>query len=95
MPWVANNDKERAKSNLRNDVPPCIRELRRQRDEVAQTAGAIDGAVGGSATDTDRTMIDCCKAAMQAIDYAIAELEACRGLVDQLDTRDWVDGDEF
>ena len=89
--WVANNDKERAKTYLRSDIESNITNLRDVSNHIHDTISAINRATAGSLSGTDQQMIDECQRAIKEISESLQNLYACRNYLEHLDTREWVD----
>ena len=89
--WVVNEEKERVKIYLKNDIESNITNITEVSNRIHETIAAINGAVGGSAMGVDQKMIGDCQRAQQELSTALQSLFECRNYVEQLDTMEWVD----
>ena len=89
--WVANNDKERVKSYLKNDIESNITNLCDVNNRIHDAISAINIATAGSLSGADRQMIEGCQKAIKEVSDCLQSLYACRNYLNQLETREWVD----
>lgn len=89
--WVVNNNKERIKIYLKSDIESNITNLTDASNRIHDTIAAITRATAGAPTGVDQQMLGDCQRALQEISTALQNLYMCRGYVDQLETREWID----
>lgn len=89
--WVVNNNKERIKIYLKNDIESNITNLTDASNRIHDTIAAINRTIAGAATGVDNQMIGDCQRALQELSTALQSLYVCRNYVDRLETREWID----
>ena len=93
--WVVNNNKEHVKMYLRSDIESNISNLIDASNRIHETIAAINRATSGTATGIDQQMIGDCQRALQELSSALQNLYVCRNYVHQIDTREWIDDEQY
>lgn len=93
--WVINNEKERVKTYLQSDIESNRTNITDASNHVYRTISAINYVMDGSVIGAGRKVTDDCQQAMQKLQEALNMLAVCRNCVDQLDTGEWVDDDQY
>ena len=92
--WVINNDKERAKIYLRNDIESSVTNITDASNKINEAIASINRAAAGMASGKDKQLMDECKRAERQLSLALQNLNACRSYVNQLDTREWIEDEQ-
>lgn len=92
--WVINNDKERAKIYLRNDIESSVTNITDASNKINEAIASINRAAAGMASRKDKQLMDECKRAERQLSLALQNLNACRSYVNQLDTREWIEDEQ-
>ena len=92
--WVINNDKERAKIYLRNDIESSVTNITDASNKINEAIASINRAASGMASGKDKQLMDECKRAERQLSLALQNLNACRSYVNQLDTREWIEDEQ-
>ena len=88
--WVVNNNKERIKSYIKNDIESSITNITDEINRIHDLISAINRATAGASSGMDRMMIDDCQRALNELSVTRQNLFACQNYASQLDTREWV-----
>lgn len=92
--WVKNNDKERVKTYLKNDISSNITNVTDFCNRIHDLISAIDRATAGTPSGTEREMIGGCKKAVSYLSDALQNLNICQNYIDQIITLEWVDDEQ-
>lgn len=88
--WVVNNNKERIKSYINNDIESNITNITNEINRIHDLIASINRATAGTASGADRVMIDDCQRALNELSITRQNLFACKNYASQLETREWI-----
>lgn len=89
--WIKNNDKERIKSYIKNDIESNITNITSIINHLHDLIYMINRAVAESPSGFDRIIINDCKKIIIDLSSALQILYTCRRYADQIDTKEWVE----
>ena len=93
--WITNNEKERTKTCLKNDIESNITALMDVDRKIQDAAAAINRAADGTVTGIDRQMSSDCQRALQELSAVLQNLYACRNYANRLETKEWIDDEQY
>ena len=92
--WVKNNEKERIKSYIKSDIDSHVTNITDTSNHIHEIISSIDRAVSGSLSGKDQELIGDCQRAIEELSNALQNLHTCRGYVDRLETKEWVEDEQ-
>ena len=88
--WVVNNNKERIKSYIKNDIESNITNITDEINRIHDLISEINRATAGTVSGIDIAMIDDCQRALNELSITRQNLFTCQSYVAQLETREWI-----
>ena len=95
MKEITNNDKVRVKAYLRSDIESNITNLTHASNKIHETIAALDRAIGKTPSGSDAQLISDCQKALQELSNARINLNNCREYVNQLNTEEWIEDEQY
>lgn len=93
--WVVDNDKDRSKTYLKNDLRSNFTGLADAGNRINGVIAAISRATAGMPSGMDQQMIGDCQRASQKISEGLRNIEIGSASIDRINTRVWVDDEQL
>lgn len=89
--WVVNNQKERTKVIIKNDIKSNLTNLIYISNLISESVALVKDTIGGAPSGVDKEIESDCQAVQSTLSLVRTKLYEVQNLTDMLDTKEWVD----